>query len=222
MSARADDGAPAPTAARRPSARLIGALVLLAVLVAMALDTTYKKPGEATAGGRETFDPAQFGEATFPKVAAAVEESAVPITTLVPALIADQEAAGEKYGKRQGSSPYNFATSGEGVAGKAEGGLLPVKVKGVPKSTRISIQIGPAINGTALRDVTGTIEFGQFRNQVEYAGAATALNTEVKERVLEGIEPADLEGRTVSFTGAFSLLAPTAVTIVPTKLETAG
>ena len=218
----ADTGKHEPAPSRRLSARVIGAIVAIAVVVAMALDTTYRKPGEATAGGREQFDPAAYGETTFPKVAAAVEDAAVPLPTLVKALKADPEAAGEKYGKRQGSSPYNFATTGEGVAGEAQGGLLAVRVKGVPKDTQVSIQIGPAINGTALRDVTGTIEFGQFLNQVEYAGAGTTLNTEVNEQVLKGVDPASLPGKTISFTGAFTLLAPTSVTIVPTRLEVAG
>src|SRR5215211_6287272 len=107
MSAAAEAGGRAP-ARRRVSPRLIGFVVLAVVLAAMALDTTYKKPGETTASGRKAFDPA---------------------------------AAGEQYGKRQGSGPYSFSTSGEGVAGKAEGGLLPVRIKGVPKDARISIQI---------------------------------------------------------------------------------
>ena len=218
----ADTQSHQPAPARRLSARVIGGIVAIAVVVAMALDTTYRKPGEATAGGREEFDPTAYGESTFPKVAAAVEEAAVPLPTLVKALKADPEAAGEEYGNRQGSSPYNFATTGEGVAGRAEGGLLPVRVKGVPKDTQVSIQVGQAINGTALRDVTGTIEFGQFLNQVEYAGAGTALNTQVKEKVLKGIDAKALEGETISFTGAFTLLAPTSVTIVPTRLEVAG
>lgn len=217
-----DTESPQPAPKRRPSPRVIGGVVAIAVVVAMALDTSYRKPGEATAGGREKFDPAAYGESTFPKVAAAVEDAAVPLPTLLEALKADPETAGAKYGNRQGSSPYNFATTGEGVAGKAKGGLLPVTVEGVPKDTQVSIQVGQAINGTALRDVTGTIEFGQFLNQVEYAGAGTALNTQVKEKVLKGIDGKDLQGETISFTGAFTLLAPTSVTIVPTRLEVAG
>ena len=42
------------------------------------------------------------------------------------------------------------------------------------------LQIGPAINGTALRDATGLINFNDFLNQIEYANAATELNNQVK------------------------------------------
>ena len=207
---------------RRISLRVVGIALVLLVVAAIAADTTYKKPGEVSATGRKEFDPAQYGKATFPKVSAAVEKDAVPIGELLPALQKDQDAAGEQYGRRQGSSPYNFATSGEGIAGKPQGGLLPLKIKGVPKDVQVSVQIGPALNGTALRDVVGFIKFGQFTNQVEYADAATALNTQVKEQVLKDVDRASLQGKRVSFVGAFSLLVPTAVTVMPVKLETSG
>jgi predicted lipoprotein len=207
---------------RRVSPRAIGIALTALVVAAIAIDTTYKKPGETTATGQQAFDPAAYGAETFPKAVTTIEDNAVPIDDLLPALQDDQEAASAEYGTRQGSSPYNFSTSGEGVAGKAENGLLPVRVEGVPDDTTVSLQIGPAINGTAIRDAVGFIEFGQFTNQVEYAGAATALNTQVKSQVLKGIDPAGLEGKRVSFLGAFTLLTPDVVTVTPVRLETAG
>jgi predicted lipoprotein len=214
------------TAARAPARRLltprvIGIALVVAVVAAMAIDTTYRTAGETTASGREAFDPARYGEETWPKAAAAIEDAAVPLPKLVAAMREDPDAAGEQYGKRQGTSPYSYSTSGEGAAGKAEGGLMPVRVKGVPKSTTVSIQIGPAINGTAIRDAAGFIEFGQFTNQVEYAGAATALNDQVKQQVLADVDPDALDGQRVSFTGAFSSVTPSVITITPTKLEQA-
>jgi predicted lipoprotein len=209
------------TPARRAlSPRVIGLGLVVLVLAAMAIDTTYKKPGETTATGRAAFDPAKYGEETFPKAVSTLEDSAVPLPKLHAALRKNADAAGEQYGKRQGSSPYSFSTSGEGVAGKAEGGLMPVRVRGVPKGATVSLQVGPAINGTAIRDAVGFIEFGQFTNQVEYAAAATALNEQVKRQVLADIDPVALEGKRVSFVGAFSTVTPDVVTITPVELET--
>ena len=221
MNATAAPGARAP-ARRSIRPRVIGIALVVVVIAAMALDTTYKKAGETTATGREAFDPARYGEETYPKAVAAIEDAAVPLPELVAAIRKDPDAAGEQYGKRQGTSPYTFSTTAEGVAGKAEGGLMPVRVKGVPKGTTVSLQIGPAINGTAVRDAAGFIEFGQFTNQVEYAAAATALNEQVKQQVLAGVDPAALDGQRVSFTGAFSSLTPDVITITPIKLEEVG
>jgi predicted lipoprotein len=215
--------APPGAAGRRriaPRAVLIALAVL--VVAAMAVDTTYREPGETTATGRAAFDPAAYGAETYPKVQQTLQDAAVPIDELIPALVKDQEAASRQYGKRQGSSPYSFSTTGTGTAGKAENGLMPVEVDGLPKSTTVSVQVGPALNGTALRDAAGFIEFGQFTNQVEYADAATALNNEVKSKVLQGFDAAAAEGKQVQFSGAFSLITPDVVTITPTQLEVAG
>jgi predicted lipoprotein len=216
-------GAAAPRAQRRRlSPRLIGLAVVAIVLAGAALDTTYKKPGEVSSTGRKEFDAAAYGEQTFPKAVSTLEDAAVPLPKLVAALRKDPDAAGEQYGKRQGQSPYSYSASGAGVAGTPEGGLLPVKVKGVPGDARVSLQIGPAINGTAIRDAVGFIEFGQFTNQVEYAASATGLNDQVKKQVLKGIDPASLDGKRVSFVGALSPLTPQVITITPVKLEVSG
>jgi predicted lipoprotein len=213
--------------ARLPRHRRVGVrTVLIAlgvlVLVAMALDTTYKDADapKPTAGGRPAFEPAQYGAKTYPKVAATLEQKAQPLPNLVGALRDDPEAAGKQYGHREGNSPYSFATRGEGIAGDTKAGLMEVRVKGVPKSTRVSIQVGPALNGTSLRDAVGFISFNQFVNQVDFADAATALNSEVKAKVLKDVDAQDLKGKRVAFTGAFTALTPTVVTVTPTKLET--
>jgi predicted lipoprotein len=206
-------------APRRVSPRVIGAAVLVVVVIALALDTTTRSDKAPRVTGRVAFDPAAYGEKNFDaKVVPAVEQHAVAITDLMPAIEDDADAAGKQYGSRQGSSPYNFAVTGKGVAGKPKSGLLPVKVKGL-KDTTVNLQIGPAINGTSLRDVVGFITFNQFVNQVDYADAATALNNQVKAKVLKGIDPQSLDGKTVSFTGAFTQLVPNSVTVTPVKLE---
>jgi predicted lipoprotein len=206
------------TVARPSRARLVGGAIVVVVLVALALDTTTRSDSAPRVTGRVQFDPVAYGAKTYPKVTADIDKRAVALSELVPALKKDADAAGKQYGKRQGSSPYNFAVTGEGVAGKPESGLLPVKVKGL-KDTTVNVQIGPAINGSALRDAVGFITFNQFVNQVDYADAATALNTQVKAKVLKGLDPSSMEGKKVSFTGAFTLLTPELVTVVPIRLE---
>ena len=220
MSAGATTDRPRAGNRRIPTKVLLWGLAAL-VLVAIALDTSYQDADKPVAGAREEFDVDKFGQENFPKLVPEIEKNATELTVLLPALQDDQEAASEKYGRRQGQSPYNFPVKGEGVAGKPEGGILPIEVEGVDDAT-VSMQIGPAINGTALRDVASFISFDQFVNQVDYADAATALNNEVRAKVLKDIDPASIEGKTVSFVGAFTLLAPSAVTVTPVKLEVAG
>ena len=91
---------------RRVSGRLIGVALVVLVVVAMALDTTYKDPDEAITTGRPAFDPQQYGEETYPKAVSTLEENAQPLPRLAAALAKDADAAGEQYGNRAGNSPY--------------------------------------------------------------------------------------------------------------------
>jgi predicted lipoprotein len=221
MSAAASTDRPRAGKSRRIPTKVVLWAIAAIVLVVLALDTSYQDAGKPVAGAREKFDVDKFGTENFPKLVPEIEKNATDVTVLLPALESDQEAASQKYGRRQGQSPYNFPVRGEGVAGTPESGILPIEVKGLKKGT-VSMQIGPAINGTALRDVASFIKFDQFVNQVDYADAATALNNEVKTKVLKGVDPASIEGKNVSFVGAFTLLTPSAVTVTPVKLEVAG
>ncbi|NTW41180.1 MAG: DUF2291 domain-containing protein, partial [Cellulomonadaceae bacterium] len=109
-----------------------------------------------------------------------------------------------------------------GVAGAVKGTLLPVTIEGMPAGVEVMLQIGPAINGTALRDATGLIGFDDFLNQIEYADASTELNNRVKADVLAGFDAAAAAGKTVTFTGAFAYGSNTAVLqVTPVALEVA-
>ena len=209
------------TARRRVSTKAVLWALGVVVLIVLALDTTTRsdKAPRISEGGQVAFDPQRYGAKNYPKVVAAVEKKAQPLITLAKAIKADPDAAGKRYGARESAnSPYNFAVTGEGVAGKPADSLMPVKVKGL-KGTTVSLQVGPALNGTSLRDVVGFINFNQFVNQVDYADAGTALNNQVKAKVLKGLDRAGLKGKHVRFTGAFTYLAPTVITVTPVRLE---
>jgi predicted lipoprotein len=200
--------------------RWIGLAAVVALVAAILLSTEYRSADEPASAQQKKFDPAAYGAETYQnKVVPAIEQGATPLPELIAALTADKEAAGQKYGHRQGTGPYSFAVKGEGTAGKVTGNLLAVTGTGLPGQTRISIQVGPAINGTALRDAAGFITFGQFLNQVEYADAATALNNEMRTTLLSTLDPSTMDGKKITFTGAFSFITPAVITITPIAIE---
>jgi len=194
------------------------AIAVLALVIGFS--TEYRPIDAPQAAAQHAFDPVAFGAQTYEsQVVPELKRSAVDLSVLLPALEQNPQAGGQQYGRRQGDGPYNYAVRGTGVAAGVRSGLLQVTVPGAPPDTQVYLQVGPAINGTALRDAVGFITFGQFLNQVEYADAATALNNEVKQRVLAGLDPAALSGKTISFVGAFTALTPTTVTVTPVELE---
>lgn len=197
--------------------------VVLALLAAIGLRTEYRSAGAAAeADVAGAFDPARYGAETYQgKVVPAIRDDAVDLAVLLAAVAADKDAAGAKYGHRQGTGPYSFAVTGVGVAGEVKGNLLAVAVPGLPSDTKVWLQVGPAVTGTALRDAAGFITFGQFLNQVQYAEAATALNNEMRRTVLSNLDVPGLKGKRISFTGAFNLLTPATITITPIAVEAA-
>jgi len=214
--------------------------VLAAGLLVVALSSacshvpgvyTYVPPGEATASGAagsQAFDAKQYVDGIWKdKVLSTVDQQAVDATTLLPALTSDQEAASKQYGSQAGTgSPYAFLVRGTGTVTKVDEDSpthpVTVQVDGLKgDGSTVQVVTGPVIAGTALRDAVKFIKFSDFTNQLDYADAGTQLNDKVKTEVLAKVDPKSLVGSKVDFAGAFSLVAPGVVVVVPTELTAA-
>ncbi len=203
----------------KPVSRLAILSGVVAILVvAMALDTRVVRIGSAADVQDDVFSPASYGKKEFPKVQAAVEGRAVDAATLAAALAKDPAAATKQYAVTSLSGP-EFSVKFTGKASQDDSGDTVVAVPGVPSSIQITLQLGPAIIGTDLRDATGTISFGQFHNQIEYQNAGAALNNQMKKDVLSKVDVAKLPGKTVSVVGVFQLSDPNAWQVTPIKLD---
>lgn len=216
-----------PTAAgARPKPRsrsgtraAVGAVAAVVLVAAMIYDTRVVKIGADTGGPPGAFVPAQYGQTTFPKVQSAVDGKAMDAATLAGAIAKDPAAAAKQYGVPAGEAT-EYAVKFQGTAGKGDLGVYDVQVPGLPDGFKVQVQTGPAINGTDLRDATGTIGFGQFTNQIDYQNAGSALNKEMKKQVLSKVDVANLTGKTVDVVGAFRAGAdPKAWLVTPVKMS---
>jgi len=180
--------------------------VTLAVMVAIGLNTKVVKIGSTEDVAEQAFNPDSYGDKTFPQIQKSVQSRAVDAATLATALNADPAAATTKYGV--GSPMPVFSVSLTGVVGGGEMGIYALKVAGMPDDIKVRLQTGPAINGTDLRDATGTLQFGDFKNQIEYQNAGSGINRAMKKAVLSNIDTQHLSGKTVKVTGVFRLLNP--------------
>lgn len=153
--------------------------VILAVLIAIGLNTKVVKIGSAQDAAEQAFAPDKYGEKAFPEIQKSVEARAVDVVTLAMALNADANAAKTKYGI--GDALPVFSVSLTGVVGEGQSGIYQVNVAGLADDLKIRLQTGPAINGTDLRDATGSIHFGDFKNQIEYQNAGSGINREMKK-----------------------------------------
>ncbi|TNJ39948.1 DUF2291 family protein [Phaeobacter sp. B1627] len=158
------------------------------------------------------------------KVLPMAKESAVPLQELKAEIAANGlDAVGNAYGLRpEGeANPWNFVSSGEGVIIEANtqsrAAKLAVDIDGNGAADLV-VQLGPVVRGTALRDAMPFIIFSDFRDQIEFAKLARALNDLASQSVT--LPEGDLVGRRVEFEGVYTLRnAGDAIELVPTKLQ---
>jgi predicted lipoprotein len=208
-------------APRRNKARLraaVGGAVAVALVLAMGLDTTWVKIGGAADVAPGAFSPLAYGQKTFPTVQKAILGRAVPAPVLAAALAKDPAAAAKQYGVESGVG-VEYPVSFTGTLGDGDFGNYDVTIPDMPPGVKVALQTGPAIMGTDLRDATGTIQFGQFTNQIDYQNAGSALNKEMKKQVLSKLDTSDLKGKTVSVVGVFQLTDPAKWLVTPVSLE---
>lgn len=142
-----------------------------------------------------------------------LRRSATPLTELAPLIVADLDAAGAAHGYRQESegSPWNFSTLAQGVVvaanieSRAATADLDIDGDGAADAT---LQLGPVIRGTTLRDVLPFISFSDFRDQIEFAKLARALNSRAYETALENLPRERLIGARVEALGVFTMRGP--------------
>jgi predicted lipoprotein len=209
-------------AARKPvsgSLKLIaGAALVVVVVGAIALDTKVVRIGSEGDVRQQAFSPETYGSEQFPKIQADVEKRAVPAAELATAIAADKKAAGEKYGVATSTGPV-FPVTLTGTFSTRKSSINEMKIDGLPPETVVRVQTGPAVNGTDLRDATGTIEFGQFTNQIQYQDAGSGINNEMKKAVLGGLDVDTLDGKSATVVGVFKLINPKNWLVTPVKVE---
>jgi predicted lipoprotein len=208
-------------------AAVVGALVVcLAACAGVPGIYTYEDKRQA-AKAAAGFDAKTYVDKIWTsKVLPTIDTKAVDAAILIAAIKAGPEAATKQYGKTSGTGAAPaFLIKGEGkvtaVDTSSPVGPVTVTLAGKAAGATITLVTGPVIAGTAIRDGVGFIDFSQFTNQIDYANVATQLNRHVKSDVVAAVHRASLTGKTVTFEGAFSLLTPDAISVVPTQLKVA-
>lgn len=213
---------------RRPIQVLKGpvgtALFWVVLVAAMLAGTQFYAPGtepESSAAVNENIiaDAAAYAQENYESVVVpSIEENAVDVVTLANLLSEDVDAAGAEYGHRNGDSPYSFPVTLIGMVAEGSFGQIGVNVDGMPEGMTVGVQTGPAITGTAIRDSVGTITFEMFRNQIDFAAVATALNEQVKVSVLNDTDFESLIGQEITVVGAFTYTDVSHILVTPVSL----
>jgi predicted lipoprotein len=141
-----------------------------------------------------------------------IAAKALPVADLRSALAGGLDVAGAAHGNKGSGegAAWNFAVKGEGVVveanltSRARKAMLDTDGDG---AADLTLQLGPVVKGSSLRDVAPFYRFGDFRDQIEFAKLARALNDRASAALV--VPEGELAGKTVSFSGTVDLKAAT-------------
>jgi predicted lipoprotein len=207
-------------------------IVIAAVIVLVAIWFVLKPPfvvrplpgHESNSAGSQPAQSkaAQFVDGFWSKLVPLFEEKAQDIAKVLPEIRADSNAAGEKYGRREATNPYNYMVKGTGkvteINTTSAAGTAIVEIPGLDE--KVALQIGPVVRGTALRDATGLVSFNEFSNQLDYADVSKEMNARALKTAFAAVPAASLPGKSVTFYGAFTFdpHSKSPVLITPVKI----
>ncbi|MDE3197349.1 MAG: DUF2291 domain-containing protein [Acidobacteriota bacterium] len=183
--------------------------MLAALFLTSCSPWTIRPIDDGSQAQAQGLDPAAYASSIWSsRLLPSLIKSASDARTLIDALKVSVDSAGQTYGHREGSGAWYFVTRGKGVvlAEHATSRVRTVDVDIAPfdRKPDLSLEIGPVLRGTSVRDATGLVPFTNFTTQLQYADVGNALNDIVLKSVLEPVTAAPMEGRTVDFIATFS------------------
>lgn len=199
---------------------LVAALALPGCKIVKTVAGSETAAAEAGEAGDDARIAALLDETYEAELLPLIAAKAMPVADLRGAVSGGLEAAGAAHGNKGSGegAAWNFAVKGEGkvveanLTSRARKAMLDTDGDG---TADLTLQLGPVIKGSSLRDVAPFYRFGDFRDQIEFAKLARALNDRVSAGLV--VPEGELVGKTVSFTGTVDLKAvgdPWLVTVV--------
>ncbi|MCI9887065.1 DUF2291 family protein [Micrococcales bacterium 31B] len=183
--------------------RIITGAVILVLAIAMVLSTKVLSAAEVAALNPAPFSAEAYAKEQLPVITTYVEANAKDLPAVVTAVEADENAAGETLGKKApGASNAVIPVKTTGSVVEVNANFVKLKVEGVADSNTVYVAIGQSLQGTAYRDATGEVQFGDFANQTDYQAAANSLKTTVLGSVVTPLKSAQ-PGQTVTVSGLY-------------------
>jgi predicted lipoprotein len=195
-------------------AAAVAIFAVLALLFGFTVVST-----EEEAALNVVFDPVTFVADNWDDVQTVIRDEAVPLADVLNRMAPD--AAGkattesltpiaQELGLITTGNAHVYRVNASGtvtdVDTETSRGTLGLTVDGYEGPILVRVYVGSRIpsDESSIRDASGFIQFGDFREQTEYGKVAAEINKKVLENI-EAVDVAALVGQPVSVTGAFTL-----------------
>jgi predicted lipoprotein len=200
---------------------------------------------EEEAASQVGFDPVAYVDGIWDDARTAITESAAPLADVLTRIVPDADGKAAKADLTPIAQELGLITTGEALVFPVRGtatvtdvdtassrGTVGLAVDGYEGPIKVRAYIGPRLpsDESSIRDATGFIQFGDFRDQTEYGKVAAEINKRVAADLeaagVAGDQAASLEGKQVDITGAFTLrtfnqprIDVSTITLVPVELS---
>lgn len=187
----------------------IAVVLILAGVMPAACKFERTKTSEEIAAQANTFNPDKMvADIWDAKVFPYLTSKSGDFKTVRYLESADVEAAGAKHGHKEkvGNSPWTLVVRLEGkiISSNTESRAATIDIDGDGDGKAdATVQIGPAMRGTALRDSLDFVSFNDFTNQIDFAQFGKAFNTYANKTFLEKIPRDNLNGAQVKLLGTY-------------------
>jgi predicted lipoprotein len=190
----------------------------------------------------EAFNPVSYVDGIWDaKIMPAFNEKAVELSKILSEIEVDANGTASKDTLTAIAQNYGLITVGEAHVYMVKGsgkitkvntetslGTIEVGLDGYEGPIKVLIYVGTRIpsDETSIRDAVGFISFGDFKEQTEYGKVASEINKRVMSQVLGDLDKNNLEGKAISFKGAFNIrtfnlvqIDVNEIHIVPVEIE---
>ena len=195
----------------------VGAAAVFAVVALLFGFTVVSTEDEAALSVE--FDPVTYVADSWDDIQTVIGDEAVPLADVLNRITPDADGKAttealtpiaEELGRITTGNAHVYRVNATGtvtdVDTETSKGTLGLAVDGYEGPITVRVYVGSRIpsDESSIRDATGFIEFGDFREQTEYGKVAAEINKKVLKN-LEAVDVESLAGQPVSITGAFTL-----------------
>jgi len=191
------------------------------------------------------FDAESYVEAKWADIVSTIQEKGVELPIVLAAIQTDAsmkatkenlQGVADQYGLTTVGNAQVFMIKGQGtvtdVNTEKSTGFAELALEGYDGPIKVKFYIGTRIpsDATDVRDAVGFVTFGDFREQTEFGKVGRELNKRVLAEVLADLDTENLQGKQVSFYGAFTVrtqnipgdIDVSEITVTPIQLEVGG
>ena len=185
--------------------KIIKYILILLVIGLLGYKSIYIKKLSGVKKAGDTFDAVTFSKKIWDEKLPAKLDSAIALTTLIPAIEKNPADAFAKYSNAMGIGNYRYSlVKVTGVATTINEDEIILEVKQADSLMTVKLAT-EYVYGNAIRDASALVDINNFTNAMDLNNISEELNKIVRTSVLPPFKKMIKQGDTIEVTGAVEI-----------------